>query len=82
MKYTYLIEDQLISIAAATPFSLKKDPYNMTEKELLEAEKEAAKYVHWIEIPDCYQSVPALKDSIKELPIFKGNFQELKDLKK
>ena len=77
-KTHYPMEDQLISIAAATPFVLTKDPYDMDEDEIDEAATEAEKYVHWIDSEDCYQAVPALLGSNTEIPCFEGGFADLK----
>ncbi len=79
-KLSYSIKDQLISIAAVTPFELNKDPWEMTKSELDEAKIEAATYVHWVKSPEYYQSVPAIIDFNEPIPVFEGNFNDLQEM--
>ena len=54
----YPIEEQLERIAEETDFTLEKPTSEMTETELLEAEKEAGRYVTWVDDEMYMQAVP------------------------
>ena len=60
--YYYSIEEQLDRISEeVNEFSLNKPVDCMNEAELEEAEKEASKYVEWVEDKEYVQLVPKIK---------------------
>ncbi len=68
-KIYYPIEEQLERIAEETDFVLQKPASEMNEEELLDAEREAGKYVTWVEDPACEQAIPMKKNGVRIYPL-------------
>ena len=68
-KVYYPIEEQLERIMEETDFVLQKPISEMDEYELLEAEKEAAKYVTWVKDEAYEQAIPMKKNGIRIYPL-------------
>ncbi len=74
---SYPLDKQLLSIAAVTPFNPRRNPCDMSEKELNVAIRDASQYVHWIRIAGYKDPVPVMLGSDEIVPEFDGDYEEL-----
>lgn len=68
-KVYYPIEEQLERIMEETDFVLQKPASEMDEEELLDAEREARKYVTWVEDAAYEQAIPMKKNGVRIYPL-------------